>query len=129
MKCPHCSAKTPKGARYCSHCGEALAGGKLEAALEGAAEAFQRADYVAVRQSLEPVLSKLKGAALGQACLYLGLSLKEQGLQTEAEARLRQSIAEEPGSPLAYGVLADLLMAQGRHAEAAASYQAAMDNV
>jgi transcriptional regulator with PAS, ATPase and Fis domain len=106
-----------------------LVGGNLEAALEGAAEAFQRADYAAVRQNLEPVLAKLKGAALGQACLYLGLSLKEQGLQTEAEARLRQAIAEEPGSPLAYGVLADLLMAQGRHAEAAASYQAAMDNV
>jgi transcriptional regulator with PAS, ATPase and Fis domain len=129
MKCPHCSAKTPKGARYCPHCGGALVGGNMEAALEGAAEAFQRADYAAVRQSLEPVLAKLKGPALGQACLYLGLSLKEQGLQTEAEARLRQSIQEEPGSPLAYGVLADLLMAQGRHAEAAASYQAAMDNV
>ena len=128
MKCPQCGAKAPQGARFCSQCGGALSSG-IDAALEGAAQAFQRADYDAVRQSLEPALKGLRGPALGQACLYLGLSLKEQGLQSEAEARLRESIRHDPGSPLGYGVLADLLMAQGRHSEAAASYQAAMDNV
>jgi DNA-binding NtrC family response regulator len=129
MKCPQCSAKLPKDARFCPSCGAPQAEVGLEGALASAAEAFQRADYAAVRQVLEPLLAKLRGSSLGQACLYLGLSLKEQGLQSEAEARLRQAIQEDRANPLAYGVLADLLMAQGRHAEAAASYQAALDNV
>jgi DNA-binding NtrC family response regulator/Flp pilus assembly protein TadD len=67
--------------------------------------------------------------ARAQAQLYLGLSLRSLSDPVEAEAALRRSIALDPGAPLPWGVLGDLLMAAQRHAEAADCYRQALRSV
>jgi DNA-binding NtrC family response regulator/thioredoxin-like negative regulator of GroEL len=97
-----------------------------------AADAFQAAAAAEDDLSQHPLGPLFGGRgrrARAQAALYLGLSLRELGQARAAEASLRQAIELEPGEPLAWGVLGDLLVAASQFDEAAASYREALKHV